>query len=164
MMSLRRYAAPAILVITAALGFINPAGQTAGPPAKAGGVFLAGAGVPAHTAIDLATGKPAVLSAAMMAVCGTNALCFYDYWSTGTVNYDYFGSMTTIGTSCRNLATSMKNKTSYIWNNSSARVTVHTGDPSGCLGVEGTVWAHSDGNMSGAYNNSIDAFRLVCYC
>lgn len=117
--------------------------------------------VPAHTGVDLGTGL-ALPATAQMVSCPAGAICFYDYWCTCSVNYELWqGSF--VSTTCSNLGTSMRDRTSYIWNNSGYRFEVYIDGP-GCLGASGTIWAHSDGNMGFPYNNNIDALRRVCFC
>jgi hypothetical protein len=60
---------------------------------------------------------------------------------------------------CYRLPNGAESRTSYIDNGSSSKWYVYT--DSGCAGVPGTIWAHSYGQMTTPWNNSISTYMRI---
>lgn len=155
----------ASLLLVVILGFAAPANAATDSLTSASASTATV--LPAHSVIDLSTGKvmdAPPLRSAQMYSCASGQICLYDYWCTCPVYYDLWAG-SAVSTTCSTLSSNMRDKTSYIWNNSGYRFEVFTGDtPGSCNGAVGTIWRNSDGSMGYPFNNSIDAIRRVCAC
>lgn len=160
--TLRRVAAALALSLCATLTLAAPA--AAQPTVFVPITTPAAVTLPRHAIVDLATGRalPESARTAQMHSCAAGSICFYDYWSTGSVSYDQWAA-NVVSPICTNLTVGMRDRTSYIWNNSGARFEVYI-DGIGCGGAHGTIWRNSDGNMTFPFDNNIDSFKWVCWC
>jgi hypothetical protein len=138
----------ALALLVGGLGAAGPAqAAQAAPAAPSAATEVA---LAPGTALNLATGE--VTSAAIVAYpCIGAKLCLYN--TTLTIPYSI--SETTTG--CRDLPSSIDNKTSYIINNTYWSWTVWlTG---GCISSSSTIYSRSSGAMNSTWNNTISAYR-----
>ena len=118
------------------------------------------AGTQAHRAIAAGYGlnldsgeilSPAHLASRLVEPCANGGVCLY-------ANPDGTGLLvryTTSQNGCRNLPSAANDKTSYVWNNSTEQWFVYTGNT--CTGTSGPIYASSQGQMTGGYNNTISS-------
>ncbi len=115
--------------------------------------IIAGIVAPVLLAVAVPSSAQAVIG------CPSGALCLYDSnLSSATPFYDLDDADINPG-ECRTLGISLRNRATYIWNRSAVRWAVYTG--SSCSATSGPIYPNSQGNMTGAYYQTIDSFRYV---
>lgn len=137
------------------VSLLSLAGLTLSSPSPAS------AGLPPGYAIDLKTGKMSKPSAADLAAlramsCTSGYICFVENNPPSGAAYPVPQSWT----GCRTLLnTGLNNKTSYIFNSTGYEWGVWDSNSVCDSSARGTIYAHSQGGMSYAWNDMITNYK-----